>query len=162
MVRVGVCTVMLVEVEVVTVDVTGLVTALACFPPSSETASAIPTPAATATTPAITSGQTRDRPERIFAPQVGQKSAPGGTLDPQFGHSRFGPGPCPVGLSLVPLNREASSATRDGAESPCWHDFAPSQGARSSHARPLALGSGAPRVRWSGEGTLSISGGRSE
>jgi hypothetical protein len=125
MVRVGVCTVMLVELELVTVEVTGLVTALACFPPLSETASAIPTPAATATTPATTSGQTRDCRERIFAPQVGQNSAPGGTLDPQFAHSRFGPGPCPAGSSLVPLNRKTSSATRDGAESPGWHDFAP-------------------------------------
>jgi hypothetical protein len=112
-VRVGVCTVTLVVLEVVTVEVTGFVAVLA-LPPLSlpfVTASAIPTPAASATMQPITIGQTRDFRGRISLPHVGQKSAPGGTLLPQFGQRRgWSGGSCRVGSSVM-----SPSASKPGA-----------------------------------------------
>ena len=88
---VGVFTVTLVLCEVVTVDVTGLVTVVV-DPPPFETARAIPTPAAAATIPTSTSGHARERFGRRFAPHAGQNSLPGGTLLPQLGQLRGGSG----------------------------------------------------------------------
>lgn len=102
-VRVGTFTVTPVLFEVVTVELTGLVTVVVFDPLLSETASAMPTPAARATSPVRITGHTRERFGRRFVPQVGQNSLFGGTALPQFGQVRPGSGGGPGGSSLMPL-----------------------------------------------------------